>query len=331
MTAGDETAFLERRRRGLQRFLTYLLNHPVLSTDSLVTTFLSEPSDLATWRSHHSPLHLVEESSTKRLSPQEELSIPRDLDETMNGVRRRLPGVIEHWGRVCAATERIVRREEAQAGDFNRIQVGLGSAMEIDRGSKPASSSEPIQQRPDDESASWRIDELCRVDDEVDTVASHLGRHAEILDARARSFSLGIQEALRAQRDLHSDFAALFARFDRLSGDRVDTKLRPRVASTKKKLEGLRLEPLPEGEEARRRKEDEEDRLVNQIKEDNTTIENLLKRRVHIRWCIWREWIWSMRWATTLGEAVRRFAEEERASAERALGNWKLLGEALAD
>ena len=199
MTARDDSAFLERRRRGLQRFLTFLTNHPILSRDSLIITFLSEPSDLATWRSHHaSNLHLVEESVTRKLTAREEMSIPRDLDEKLSGVRKRLPLVIEHWSRVCAAAERIQRRREAQAGDFTRVQVGLGSAIESDRSSGPpivvngdsSSSTTTNRANPTTESP-WRLDELRKVEEEVEHVAHHVGRHAEILDSRARTFSLG--------------------------------------------------------------------------------------------------------------------------------------------
>lgn len=326
MTARDDSAFLERRRRGLQRFLTFLVNHPSLSTDPLVTTFLSEPSDLATWRTHHaSSLHLVEEAVTRRLTPQEEMSIPQDLDDQLAGVRKRLPLVIEHWSRVCAAAERIQRRREAQAGDFTRVQVGLGSAIESDR---PGSASTQIvvigAQRPATPEPNWRLDELRKVEEEVEHVAHHVGRHAEILDSRARSFSLHTYEKLRAHRDLYSDFAALFSRYDRHAGDSVDKKLRPRVDQLVKKLEALREDP-----DRKPGWEEDAAKIMNQIEQDRNGIEQLLKRRVFIRYCLWVEWVFAMKWATVLGEAVKAFAVDERASAEREVANWKVLAEAL--
>lgn len=265
------------------------------------------------------------------MTPQEEMAIPADLDEQLKGVRKRLPLVIEHWSRVCAAAERIQRRREAQASDFTRVQVGLGSAVESDRsnpspivnGASSSTSARPPTSASSEDS-SWRLDELRKVEEEIEHVAHHVGRHAEILDSRARTFSLGTYEKLRSHRDLYSDFSALFSRYDRLSGDTVDKKLRPRVDGLVKRLEQVRNDP-----ERKPGWEEDASKIMNQIEEDRNTIEALLKRRVFVRYCLWVEWVFSMKWATVLGEAVKGFAVEERASAEREVANWKVLQEAL--
>jgi sorting nexin-8 len=75
--AADE-GFLERRRRGLQRFINAVVNHPVLRNDNLVNTFLTEKSDLSLWRKS-TPVSLEEEHATRRLSPADEMSIPSEL------------------------------------------------------------------------------------------------------------------------------------------------------------------------------------------------------------------------------------------------------------
>lgn len=40
----EDSAFLERRRKGLSRFINALVRHPVLRNDEVVTRFLTEPS-----------------------------------------------------------------------------------------------------------------------------------------------------------------------------------------------------------------------------------------------------------------------------------------------
>jgi hypothetical protein len=41
---GQDEGFLERRKRGLERFLNSLVNHPVLSKDAILLKFLNEPN-----------------------------------------------------------------------------------------------------------------------------------------------------------------------------------------------------------------------------------------------------------------------------------------------
>ena len=90
-----------------------------------------------------------------------------------------------------------------------------------------------------------------------------------------------------------------------------------------------KLERLREDPDKKANWEEEAAKIMNQIEKDRNEIEVLLRRRVFIRYCLWWEWVWSMRWATVLGEAVKGFAMEERSSAEREVSNWKALTEAL--
>lgn len=47
---GADAIFLQRRRRGLQRFLNQLCSHPVLKDENIVLMFLSVPDDFSNWR-----------------------------------------------------------------------------------------------------------------------------------------------------------------------------------------------------------------------------------------------------------------------------------------
>lgn len=303
LATGDETAFIERRRRGLQRFLVYLVNHPVLSIDNILSTFLCEPSDLATWRSH-STVHLIEESAVVRLTPAEEMSIPEDLDNRLAGFRSRLALIVEHWSRICAGLERVTRRSEAQAADFTRIQLALGSAVESERTGTGSGGQ-----------ASWRPEEARRAEEEIEVVAHHFGKHSELLEQRTRKLALSTNEQIRAHRELYTDFIALFGRLDRLSSDDVEKRLKPRAESNSKKLEDLRT--------ARRTGwEEEADRLRNLIEVDRAGIESKLRRRVFIRWCLWQELVHVMRMGSNVGRAVRDYVDDERRFGERTLANW---------
>lgn len=68
-------------RRGLARFLNYVVNHPIIRADGILAAFLTE-SSFEQWRKH-TPVTLDEESTGKRVDPVEEMAIPSDLDDKL--------------------------------------------------------------------------------------------------------------------------------------------------------------------------------------------------------------------------------------------------------
>lgn len=302
IVAGDDSQFLERRRRGLQRYLNFLVNHPAMSTDSIFVTFLGEPSDLATWRSH-SRVHLVEESVSTRLTPAEEMSIPEDLDNHSANFRSRLPLMIEHWGRICNGLERMVRRNEAQSSDLIKIQFAIGSALDSGRAALNSEQSE------------WTLNEVQRAEEETELVGQHIGKYAEIVENRAGRLSLSTQEQIRAHKELFTNFVSLFERIDRLSGDDVDSRLKPRAELNTRKMEAAREAQRPGWS-------DEVDRLKNLIEQDRAGIEFKLRRRVFIRWCLWQEIVHTLRLASLIRFTWKEFVDQERQFSERSTRNW---------
>ncbi|ODV83817.1 hypothetical protein CANARDRAFT_29560 [[Candida] arabinofermentans NRRL YB-2248] len=50
LASSNDSIFLQRRRRGLQRFLYQLNKHPILSKENLVIMFLTVPNDFSNWK-----------------------------------------------------------------------------------------------------------------------------------------------------------------------------------------------------------------------------------------------------------------------------------------
>jgi sorting nexin-8 len=68
-------------RRGLARFLNFVVNHPIIKEDGVLSVFLTEPS-FEHWRKHSS-VSFDEESTGKRIERVEEMTIPSDLDDKL--------------------------------------------------------------------------------------------------------------------------------------------------------------------------------------------------------------------------------------------------------
>ncbi|KAK1232920.1 Sorting nexin mvp1 [Marasmius sp. AFHP31] len=354
---GPDEYFLEQRRRGLARFLNFVLNHPVIKEDGILAVFLTHHS-FEEWRKA-TTVSLDEESSSKRVDRIEEMSIPSDLDDKIATIRRRINPLIEQWQRICILAERIIKRREAAAVRINTSPLRHLPAHLLTPLFSPVKQSSPFSDTastntltsafgfaPIDEQSDlsrltntlrsvievtdpcWRADE-CELSMGVRTglghVASHCQRQSELAEQRTRALFDTTLEALKAQRDLYIATRDLFIRNDRLSLDQVE-RLKKRVETTSVKLDGIKA-AQKEGWQ------DEADRLSSSIEKDQATIAAQLSRRVFIRACLWSELriILHNRENTCLSALIQQFAREEQSYAEATANTWTSLGEAVED
>ncbi|KAI0923940.1 hypothetical protein AcV5_009337 [Taiwanofungus camphoratus] len=254
---GPDESFLEQRRKGLARFLNFVINHPVIKEDGLLSVFLTEPS-LEAWRKHSS-VSYEEESASKRVDRIEEMSIPSDLEEKLAIVRGKIGFLIEHWQRICMLAERVVRRREAEAADLSRLTNTVKSLVEVNE-------------------RCWRGEgcELCgEVRQGLVEMAAHTQKHSDALEHRSRTMLYSTLEAMKGQRDLYIAMRDLFIRHDRLSIDQVE-RLRKRVDTNSLKLETVKQTQKDGWEQ-------EADKITVLIEKDQAAIAAQLNRRVFIR------------------------------------------------
>ncbi|KDQ61722.1 hypothetical protein JAAARDRAFT_172106 [Jaapia argillacea MUCL 33604] len=354
---GPDENFIEQRRRGLARFLSFVINHPVIKEDGLLAVFLTEPH-FDVWRKQ-TPISMEEESVSKRVDKIEEMTIPSDLEEKLATVRGKIGHLIEQWQKICILTERIVKRRESAAvrlphelrrtylpshfasslssgyagaplSPVSSVLSGLTFAptsSDADAGQSDVSRlTNTLRALAEVNDKCWRGDEceLCEgVRQGVTNVAGHTQRHSDMLEQRTQTMLYTTLEALKSQRDLYIAMRDLFIRHDRFSVDQVE-KLKKRVDSNSSKLEGVRG-AQKEGWQ------DEADRIAGLIQKDQATIASLLNRRVFIRACMWHELrvVLHNRENTLLTQAVRQFAREEHDFADRVASNWASLVDAV--
>ncbi|CUA74659.1 Sorting nexin MVP1 [Cryptococcus neoformans var, neoformans B-3501A] [Rhizoctonia solani] len=310
---GPDDQFIEQRRRGLARFLVFVLNHPVLSQDGLLSTFLTEPH-LEVWRKQNS-ISLEEESMSKRVERNEEMSVPGDCSEKLAVVRRKLPSSIDHWTRISIIVERMIKRREGAAADFTRLTMTLNSLTEHNNSCSLRGESDDC--------------ELCAgVRTGLGRVAVRTGGLGEELDARSRVLNSTLLEAVKSQRDLYLAFQALFVRHDRLGSDAVD-KLKKRVETAGAKHLAIvnSLEAL-QGP-AKSKAQEEGEKLRSSIEKDQHQIHALLNRRVFIQYCMWHELrvVLHNRENALLSLAIQQFVREESEFSGRVHATWSTLSD----
>lgn len=280
--------FIERRRRGLERFLRMLSYHPILREDKLVEIFFTEPRAIVEWKSSAPALFLDEEGLIKMVDEAERMSIPEDLELKLTQQRNAIPELLDRWTAMVALFERINKRNDAAAADYSRLNFSLLSVIETS-------------------AKRWRpgSDNSKKTEEIMSTTAAIFQDHSDMTSSRVSAVSLSTLEGMKAQRDLILSFRDLIARIDRQLVDPIDT-LKKRIEASQKKMTTLAITP---GNTAS--SQQEQATLAAQIKQDTQSIQKYLNRRIHAKKTIWEELVWFHHRFKTVEEDLQKFVRDE--------------------
>ncbi|KAL7935842.1 hypothetical protein V8C35DRAFT_298371 [Trichoderma chlorosporum] len=300
----NDGAFIEKRRRGLGRFLNAIVRHPVLNQEQLVIMFLTVPTELAVWRKQ-ATISVQDEFSDRALPPGLEDSLPPTLEDlfirTRNGVRRSA----ELYINSCNIMDRLVKRTEGVAADHARVAMSLVSLTEVSAETYATDTSE-----------------IPLLNDGLTAMSKHLRTCQSLLEDESRGWDEGVLEDLKRQRDALVSLRELFDRRERLDKDNIPY-LERRIQANETKLANLRSKP--EGLV----KPGEIEKVAEAIIKDKESIVQQHNRSIFVKECLRDELItfqstqyhvsrWNQDWA---GERVKY--------AEMLADNWRRLLDAL--
>lgn len=300
----NDGSFIEKRRRGLARFLNAIVRHPVLSQEQLVIMFLTVPTELAVWRKQ-ATFSVQDEFTDRQLAPGLEDSLPPSLEElflrTRSGVRRSA----ELYINACNIMDRLVKRTEGVAADHARVAMTLVSLTEA---SADTYATDPS--------------EVPLLNDGLTAMSKHLRTCQTLLEDESRGWDEGVLEDLKRQRDALVSLRELFDRRERLDKDNIPY-LERRIQANETKLANLRTKP--EGLV----KPGELEKVAESIVKDKESIVQQHNRSIFVKECLRDELItfqstqyhvsrWNQDWA---GERVKY--------AEMLADNWRRLLDAL--
>lgn len=220
----NDGAFIEKRRRGLARFLNALVRHPILSQEQLVIMFLTVPTELAVWRKQ-ATISVQDEFAGRVLTPGLEDSLSPQLEDlftrTQAGIRRSA----ELYISVCNIMDRLVKRSEGVAADHARIALSLTSLTEATADTYATDTNEvPL------------------LNDGLAAMSKHLRTSQTLMEDEARAWDEGVLEDLKRQRDALVSVRDLFDRRERLDKDNIPY-LERRIQNNETKLANLRAKP----------------------------------------------------------------------------------------
>ncbi|KAG8424098.1 Sorting nexin mvp1 [Metarhizium acridum] len=296
----NDGAFIEKRRRGLARFLNALVRHPVLGQEQLVIMFLTVPTELAVWRKQ-ATITVQDEFSDRALAPGLEDSLPPTLEELFSRTRSGVRRSAELYINVCNIMDRLVKRTEGVAADHARVAMSLTSLTETSADTYATDTSEvPL------------------LNDGLVAMSKHLRTCQTLLEDESRGWDEGVLEDLKRQRDSLVSVRELFDRREKLDRDNIPY-LERRIQTNETKLAGLRAKP--EGMV----KPGEIEKVAEAIIKDKESIVQQHNRSIFVKECIRDELVtfqstqyhvsrWNQDWA---GERVKY--------AEMLADNWRRL------
>ncbi|CAN8096566.1 unnamed protein product [Discula destructiva] len=296
----NDGAFIEKRRRGLQRFLNAIFRHPILSQEQLVVMFLTVPTELSVWRKQAN-LSVQDEFVGRSLAPGLEDSLSPQLEElfqqSRNGVRRTADLYIT----VCNIMDRLVKRSEGIAADHARIAVALNSMTQATADTYATDTNEvPL------------------LNDGLVAMSRHLRTTQTLMEDESRAWDEGVLEDLKRQRDALVSVRDLFDRRERLDKDNIPY-LERRIQNNESKLATLRAKP--EGLV----KPGEIERVVEAIIKDKESIVNQHNRSVFVKECIRDELITFQSTQYHISRWNQDWAQERVKYSEMLADNWRRL------
>ena len=177
--------------------------------------------ELAVWRKQ-ATISVQEEFTGKTLPPGLEDSLPQTLQDTFDTVRSGVRRSADLYINLCNLAERLCKRKEAIAGEYNRFALNLTALTETS-------------------ADTYAIDtnDVPLLNEGIKGTAKHLGTSQQLLEDETRAWDEGLIEDLKTMRDGLVSMRDMFDRRDKFAKDNIP-QLERRIQSNEQKLQGIK-------------------------------------------------------------------------------------------
>jgi hypothetical protein len=128
--SSNDLAFLEKRRRGLSRFLNYIGNHPVMKNDDFYKKFLNKDVDIYHLRKNNN-IEVTEEFDITFLTSDQIKLIPSDFEKNLSNLRSGLSFLMDQYQSLYVSMEKIGNNIESSSNEYTNIGYSLGQMSEF--------------------------------------------------------------------------------------------------------------------------------------------------------------------------------------------------------
>ncbi|ODQ82592.1 hypothetical protein BABINDRAFT_30855 [Babjeviella inositovora NRRL Y-12698] len=231
----QDTQFLQRRRRGLSRFINQLIKHPVLSKEPLVVVFLTVPTDLTSWRKQAN-VDLSIEFQGKKISKSFIVNWEKENITRWSQTEQSLRPLYEQWSKICILLDRYEKRRRLVAGDKTKF-ASLLQAF--------AATNISLY---DSEAADTDIGVI---NANLEHISKTFTKEADVLTKEADNISLTHLEFFKTYQDYLASLIALFERYHTFGGNTIPQVSR-HLEAAEQKLQSLNSKPDVKGSEVER-------------------------------------------------------------------------------
>ncbi|KAG0341498.1 Sorting nexin mvp1 [Podila horticola] len=310
----DET-FLERRLRGLTRFMNALMRHP----------------ELALWRKN--VVISTEDEFTTRLPISESLAkqVPATVDLELEAIKRRVPASIEYYRSMVHMMDRIQKRTEANASDYMRFSLSLSALADCEK--------------------HCHIEECynCgQLSQGYGKIATKITQASHLTEENALATQQGVVENLKRHRDLLVSVRELLQRRDHSREGGLAETLKKRIASNETKLKAARaaisaanaaaanaasgaLGSGPAESSAVVSYEAQIEKLTHSINSDKAELELQGQRAVLLQHTLWMEMMFFHKSHAMIATMYQNFVHEQMKTSQSLFDNWKALSPIVHD
>ncbi|KAK9453997.1 hypothetical protein V1511DRAFT_522493 [Dipodascopsis uninucleata] len=296
--------FLERRRRGLSRFINELVKHPVLNHEQLVVMFLSVPTELAVWRKQASVS--VEDEFTGRALPDGLIESWDNAEaERWEDVKEGIKMEAEIYTDLCLLIDRMEKRQESVASDHQRFSQSLNTLNDATQ-----------------KTYSVDTNDLSLIQDGIKNVSKYLSNAQTLLEDESRGWEIGVLEDFKRHRDILISVKELFDRKEKLDMNNIPY-LERRIHNNENRLKQMR--------DRSDIKISEIDRVAHSVARDKEMIKEQTTRSWLIKECMRDEMAYFQQTKYRVAKLFQDYAQERLKYSELFAENWRVLSNEISE
>lgn len=220
--ASPDSQFLQRRRRGLHRFLNQLIKHPVLSEEPIVQIFLTVPTDLATWKKQ-AKIDSSLEFKGQKIQPNFMNTIWPVVGETFlknwKSAEENIQNLIDKWVKIIILVERYERRQQQISFDNGKFVEMLNGFSKLNTEIYPDENQDTKVQHDFSFNSSG---DITSINQSLNSIGEFFNKSSQILIDESYVINTTTLEKFKNYLDYLNSLQELFERTKKLSINQID-------------------------------------------------------------------------------------------------------------
>ncbi|KAK6201615.1 Mvp1 protein [Scheffersomyces amazonensis] len=216
--SSPDSQFLQRRRRGLHRFLNQLVKHPILINEPVVISFLTVPTDISAWRKQAKIDYSIEFKGEKISTTFINSIWPKigvEFLKNWDGAEKSVTKLIEIWTKLVLLVERYEKRQQQISYDNGKFVEMLNHFKNLNTSIYPNENEILLADNSNK-------DDINVLNDSLGFVGEYFNKSCQTLVDESYSINTVILEKFKNYLDYLYSLQELFERTKKLSINNIE-------------------------------------------------------------------------------------------------------------